>query len=501
MKHIKIIFTLSLVVLTASLSVFFVEGWATPIIDAENVRLANLAKFEVLPDLEPDDLFVSDGVLKEPENIDFSDSTINELFYFEGTGYIYTSEFKGYQSSVIYMIAIDMTGDISGFKVLVQGETPGYGAAILDEEYRAQFEGLALDTVIAGEIDDIAGLSGAPVTMGAFKASLKETIEYHQANYGGVVFETPEEREARLLLEAFPTAVRYEDITLTHEANDEIEIIYEVYDDGDSLLGYIYYVNTVGVSFTETTYIKFFVGFDLDKEITGFVLLDDNETTGKTPPMYLDDYGYSYIGEDINSDDYGIDEIAGSTMTDDLIQDVVREIATYHIDYVLFEGTVFVRPDDVEVTNENLLLAFPEGSTFTSVYQDYSYNELIGNVYEVFDAGNVLLGNVYYVEFDGRDNIIQLVLGIDVAGNTNLIEVLYAEESWSAASEYGTYDGLSGNFPDTTWLDFFEGTSVLNLILDPVDDVAGVSTTTRSLISAIDGVLQYHLFEVAGGAN
>ena len=153
------------------------------------------------------------------------------------------------------------------------------------------------------------------------------------------------------------------------------------------------------------------------------------------------------------------------------------------------------------MTDEDLLLAFPEGITFTSVYQEYSYNELIGNVYEVYDSGNILLGNVYYVEFDGRDNVIQLVLGIDVAGNTNLIEVLYAGESWSEASDYGTYDGLSGNFPDTAWLDFFEGTSVLNLILDPVDTIAGVSTTTGNMITAIDGVLQYHLFEIVGGAN
>ncbi len=500
MKHIKIIFILSLVVLTASLSVFFVEGWATPIIDAENVRLANLAKFEVLPDLEPDDLFVTGDVLKEPENINFSDSTITELFYFEGIGYIYTSEFSGYQSIIVYMIAIDMSGSISGFKVLEQGETPGYGNAISDEEYRLQFEGLELEAAISGDIDDVAGLSGAPVTMGAFRASLKETIEYHQTNYGGVVFETPEERETRLLLEAFPTAVRYEDITLTHEANDEIEIIYEVYDDLDLLLGYIYYVDTVGVSFTETTYIKFFVGFDLNKEISGFALLDDNETTGKTNDMYLDEYGSAYVGNTID-DDYGIDSIAGSTMTDNLIQEVIREIADYHINYVLFEGSVFVRPDDVSVTDEDLLLAFPEGITFTSVYQEYSYNELIGNVYEVYDSGNILLGNVYYVEFDGRDNVIQLVLGIDVAGNTNLIEVLYAGESWSEASDYGTYDGLSGNFPDTAWLDFFEGTSVLNLILDPVDTIAGVSTTTGNMITAIDGVLQYHLFEIVGGAN
>lgn len=500
MKHIRIVLILSIVVLIASLSVFFVEGWSTPLIDAENIRLANLAKFEVLPDLTSDDLYVSDGVLLDPVDMDYSSSTIKELFYFEGVGYIYTSEFNGYQSTVVYMIGIDMSGNISGFKVLEQGETPGYGNTIADEAYRLQFEGLALEDAISGNIDDVAGLSGAPVTMGAFRVSLKETIEYHQANYGGVVFETAEEREARLLLEAFSTAVRYEDVTTTYEANEDIEIIYEVYDSGDVLLGYVYYVNATGAGYTSPSTIEFFVGFNLDKEITGFALLNDTETTGKTTDMYLDGYGDAFIGDDMESDDYGVDAIAGSTDSNVRIHEIVKEISEYHVEFVLQEG-VFVRPENVVVANEDLLLAFPLGITFTSIYADFEYNELIGNVYEVLDGSSALIGYVYYVEFDGRDDVINLVLGIDLAANTNLIEVLYANESWQDADDFGNYDGTSGYFPDTVWLDFFEGVSVLDLILDPIDTVAGVSTTTARMLDAIKEVLQYHLFELVGGAN
>lgn len=500
MKHIKIIITLSLVVLISSLSVFFVEAWATPIIDAENVRLANLAKFEVLPALESDDLFVSDGVLKDPESGNFNNSTIKELFYFEGKGYIYTSEFSGYQSNVVYMIGIDMSGNISGFKVLEQGETPGYGNTIADEVYRLQFEGLSLDKAISGEIDDVAGLSGAPVTMGAFRVSLKETIEYHQTTYGGVVLETSEEREARLILSAFPTAVRYEDVTLMYDSNEDVKVINEVYDNSDTLLGYLYMVEAEGAGYTSPSLIEFFIGFNLDKEITGFALLSDTETAGKTTDMYLDGYGDAFIGDDMESDDYGIDDIGGSTDSNVRIHEVVKEISEYHVKKVLKEG-VFVRPMNVEVSNEDLLLAFPEGITFTSVYENYEYNEVVGNVYEAYDSSSLLLGYIYYVQFEGRDNDIQLVLGIDVNGMTNLIEVLASEESWDLAADFADYDGSNGIFPDTPWLDFFEGVSVLDLIIDPVDDVAGVSTTTGHVNNAIIEVLEYHLFEVVGGAN
>ena len=49
MKHIKIVLTLAVVVVIASVMVFYVEAWTTPIIDDYNFEQANLAKFEVLP--------------------------------------------------------------------------------------------------------------------------------------------------------------------------------------------------------------------------------------------------------------------------------------------------------------------------------------------------------------------------------------------------------------------------------------------------------------------
>ena len=485
MKHLKTILTLTSVVLVSVVLIFFVEGVTSEVIETENYRLANLAKLEVLPGLTVDD------ELEYDTSYDFSNSVISGLIYNSGIGYIYTVEFQGYSSIVEYMIGINMDGEISGFKVLTQGESPGYGDTITDEDYRTQFIGLAFESAVDGEIDDVAGLSGAPVTMGAFKVSLKEAIEYHQTTFGGVVLVTPEEREARLLLDAFPLAVRYEDVTADYEASDDISIIYEAYNTGDTLLGYIYYVEAEGAGYTSPSVISLLVGFNLDKEITGFALLDDTETTGKTADMYKDEYGIAFIGDDMEIDDYGIDAIGGSTDTNVRIHEIVKEIADYHIEFILEEGE-FVRPQNVVVTNENLLLAFPEGITFTSTYSSYSYDESIGNIYEVFDVSSDLLGYVYYSSIEGNNGDINYVIGIDIDGISNKIKVLYSEETWDGAETYN-YNGSAGYFPDTPWLDNFEGVDINDLIANPIDDIAGVSVTTGSMTEGIESIIDYHL--------
>ena len=112
MKHLKTILTLTAVVLISVVLIFFVEEVTSEVIETENFRLANLAKLEVLPGLTVDD------ELEYDTSYDFSNSAISGLIYNAGIGYIYTVEFQGYSSIVEYMIGINMSGEISGFKVL-----------------------------------------------------------------------------------------------------------------------------------------------------------------------------------------------------------------------------------------------------------------------------------------------------------------------------------------------------------------------------------------------
>ena len=256
MKHIKIIFTLTLVVLTASVMVFFVEALTTPIIEEYNIEQANAAKFEVLPGLVANDLKDLNPTLS-----DFSNTSIEELLIIEGKGYIYTAEFSGYQSKIRYILGIDLNGTLTGFKVLVQGETPGYGDTISDEEYRLQFEGLSTTDALNGDIDDVAGLSGAPVTMGAFRDSLKAVMEFHQSNYEGVVIETPEDRLERWRDEITVVDAIFSDVSADYTMDDTV-IKMEIANDGTDDVAVVYTVQFSG--FVTSGYIEYLISFYLD---------------------------------------------------------------------------------------------------------------------------------------------------------------------------------------------------------------------------------------------
>ena len=494
MKHLKIIVTLAIVVVVSIVLIFFVESKTSEVIDAENFRLANLAKFEVLPGLTVDDNIEFDSTYN------FSDSAISGLILNDGLGYIYTVQFQGYSSIVEYMIGIDSSGVISGFKVLTQGESPGYGDAITDEDYRTQFIGLAFEAAVAGEIDDVAGLSGAPVTMGAFKASLKEVIEYHQTTFGGVVLETPEEKLARWRDEITVVGAVFTDISGDYTMDDTV-VKMELANDGTNDVAVVYTVQFSG--FVTSGYVEYIISFDLDtNDIIGLRILHNDETGGIG--TIISDASFTPQFDDMLQADAlsgNIDEVAGGSapITYGAFKSSLEEVILFH--QAIYE--VAVRPDNVEVTNENLLLAFPEGITFTSIYTENVYNENIGNVYEVYDVSDALLGYVYFVEFTGynQTSAISFVIGIDVAGTTNLIEVLGSSETWADAESYSSYDGADGYFPNTPWLDDFEGVAIIDLILDPVDEIGGVSTTTGNMLETIEEVIQYHLFEVVGGGN
>jgi electron transport complex protein RnfG len=493
MKHLKIIITLTIVVLISVVLIFFVEEVTSEVIDKENFRLANLAKLEVLPGLTVDDDLDYDSTY------DFENSAISGIIYNAGIGYIYTVEFQGYSSIVEYMIGINMDGVISGFKVLTQGESPGYGDAITEEDYRIQFEGLAFEAAIAGEIDDVAGLSGAPITMGAFRASLKEAIEYHQSTFGGVVLETPEEK-----LERWRDEITVEDAIFTDVSEnyvmDETVVKMEVANDGSNDVAVVYTVQFSG--FVTSGYVEYLISFDLStNDIIGLRVLHNDESTGIG--TIISDESFTPQFDNMLQDDAlsgDIDEVAGGSAPI-TYNGFVESLETV----VLFHQEIYqnARPEDVEVGNDELLIAFSEGITFTSVYQLNTYNEYIGNVYEVYDGSSVLIGYVYHVQFFGfkLDSAVEFVIGIDVDGNTKNIEVIETEETWNDAQDYGDYDGINGYFPNTPWIDNFEGISIFDLILDPVDEVGGVSTTTGSMLEAIEEVIKYHLFDFVGGAN
>ncbi len=494
MKHIRIVVTLTIVVLTASLLVYFVEGFTTPIIDAYNFEQANLAKFEVLPAFESgDDAEIAEGY-------DYSGTTITELFIVKDKGYIYTAEFIGYVAEVpiIFLIGIDMEGNITGYKTLIHNETVGFGSGIGDESFYVQFIGKTVDELESGDIDAIAGTSDAPITTGALKDSLNKVMTFHKTEIQGQTLETKEEKIDRLALEIFTDATRFVDVTIDYLANDDITFIYEMYN-VDTYLGNVYLVNAEGANYEGTTFIEFLIGINLLDTFEGFRMIDDNETPGKADPFYLEGYADSYEGDPIEGA-YTIDDVAGSTETNVFLQDAVSATSIYHLEEYL--GLVLGRPDTVPAVPADLLLAYPTGVTFNSIYEDYEYSDYIYDLYEVLDSGGILIGYTYYGHIIGYGSIpILFTIGVDLSGVTQELVIIDPGETWDLAEEWSGYDGTSGYWPDTPWLDNFEGVTLASLLATPIDDVAGVSTTTGDMLEVLEGIAQYHDDYIDGGVE
>jgi len=482
----------------------------TSISDVVDFHKANIEGTHVETYLEmviryKNEITVDDAVITDVSDANdlISSSIIKVELASDGTtdvAVIYDVEFVGYNETdvVEYLISFDLiTNDILGFRVLYQNETPGYGSAIEEDSYYEQFVDMPQLDAFDGDIDDIAGTSGAPVTMGAFKNSLTEVVAFHQTVFQGMIVETDGERLDRLWTELFPEATTFTKVTRDYPANYDIEEFYEAYN-GATYLGNLYHVKAVGASYSEETYIEFFLGIAEDNTFTGLKMWDDNETPGKAAPFYLVEYGDTYTGDDIEAA-YTIDDVAGSTITNNALQAASLSIAQYHVE--VYEGRQFARPANVEALDAHLLEAFPTADSFNSVYLDYVYDENIYNLYEALDGTGTVIGYVYYGHSSGNNGTIEFTWGVDLTNTTMQLVITEDEETWALAEDYSNYNGSAGYFPDTPWLDNFEGASLTDLLTTQIDSIAGVTVTTAGMRDVLEKIAQYHIDESVGGAG
>lgn len=405
---------------------------------------------------------------------------------------IYTVEFIGFNASGTnsYLIAFDLdTNEVLGFSALSSDDTEGYGAAILDSANWSQFDGMSLKDAEDGNIDS---LSGATVTTSAWKQSLADVVLYHRIEFLG---ETPR-TVSSLQQMLFDNATRFEDVTALKPAGTLIHAIYDAYGVSDNFLGTVYHVRTIGASYSGITYIDLMIGIDASNTFTGMYLLDSTDTADRIEPFFADDYGDTLDGVAI-TDDYGIDAVAGSTISYNIIAAAIDETVLYH------QTKYFSRPDSVEVDNATLLEAYPGAASFESVYDDYDFNAVIGNIYAAKDGSDAIIGYVYYGTATGYSGSeIQFVWGVDTSGVAQQIFIINDTQSWDNAEEYADYDGSYGSFFNTSsWLDLFEGVTFQSILDAEVIDVSGVSTTTGGMKQSLEAIAQYHADQNVGGAN
>lgn len=468
MKHIKIVFTLTLVVLVASVLVFYVEGFTTPIIDDYNFEQANLAKFEVLPGVDASDNLDPDL------SLDFTGTSITELIIIPNKGYIYTAVFQGFQSQITYMIGIDLDGNITGYKALIQGDTPGLGAEIGADWYKDQFPGTSIDN-----ISDIDGLAGASITFGSSTGSLLKVIDFHKSIKSDGPVETPEEKLARWKVEISFTGAIITDVTDDYTLSSGVTQM-EMASDGTDDLGVVYTAEFVGFQST----IEYIVAVNFDGEITGFKILSQGDTPGLGGEIESDSFAAQFPGMTTSdAHDGSIDGLAGATITTGAFKASLNDVMKIH--QTEFEGVVTISFE--EKVEALIYEIFPSGKSYTDVTRSKLANHDITAIYDVYDVDSTYLGVVYFADIVGASfsetTYIQFLLGIDETDTVVGFRMIDDNETPSKTTDMYLED----------YQNSYIGDSADSALV--IDTVAGSTLTSDVLEDAANLITNYHMIE------
>lgn len=415
----------------------------------------------------------------------------------DGSVVVYETEFVGYNVSGLnsYIIAMDTTDNtVIGFETLYSDDSTDFGQErMLDSSNWTQFEGLTSENLTDYNLDGFAGVSA---TGSSLEDSLLNVAVYHRWEFEGIQELTPEQQFEAYKAELFPGATSFENVTAFKEKDLIIRAIFDAKDSNDNVIGTIYHVVSIGASYSNTTFVEFLVGIDPAGTFTGFYMVDDTETPGRADPFYADGYGDSVIGDDI-TDAIGLDGVNGSSITYNVLVTAMKQVATYHNEKYLS------RPDSVAVDTADLQAAFPSAAQFVSIYDDHTYSNAIGNVYEAQDGSGTTLGYVYFAYASGNGaNPIEYTWGVATDGTTQQLHIVTDGESWDLANEYADYNGSAGlNFTTTSWFNNFEGIAITSILTSPIDAVAGVTDSTSGMNASLETVAQYHQNENLGGGN
>lgn len=179
-----IIPTLTLVIIAIVTSVLLVVTN-----DATKDKIAQLqaesdrqARQEVLPAADDFD----DGQTINVDGTDYTYWTANN-----GSGYVFSTQFKGYGGPVVVMTGITADGQVAGVKITEQDETPGLGQKALDASFTDQYKkaapenGFEVTKQGATADNEIDALAGATITSRAVTNSVNQAITIFKTLTGG----------------------------------------------------------------------------------------------------------------------------------------------------------------------------------------------------------------------------------------------------------------------------------------------------------------------------
>jgi len=90
-------------------------------------------------------------------------------------GYAATGQGQGYAGPIEMLVGVDVNGEITGVKIIVQRETPGFFRLIVENEFVAQFVGLQYRDPLRLN-SDLDAVSGATVSAEGIATSIRQAV-------------------------------------------------------------------------------------------------------------------------------------------------------------------------------------------------------------------------------------------------------------------------------------------------------------------------------------
>lgn len=481
MKGLKIVSLLTFIMVLASVAIFFVEGVTSDVIKTREDKEIEEALSEYFPEYDAAAGYTSE--VSTTEDTDFGISGIEQVFVVKDPsgnllGYFYQVSFQGYASTIKYIFATDSVGQITGYKVTQQADTPGFGAQIADEENWEQFIGMLFSDAGAGNFD---GLAGASVTTGKWKSSLEVVYDYHKDTYG-----EPSADDILALKKAqlVPEGSTLTAVTLTDKMTDAGIMSVDIASVDGTDVAVVYIVEFAGYMDGHNEYM---ISYDIDTQaVLKYVHLESGDSEGYGKEVMQTAYWTHFEGKTADELYYAqIDAIAGTSgapiTTDALAASLTKVSVDFFNTYT--DTPRYLYDELLEIYKLEL---FPTATDFVDVTENKTVDFNVKGIYDAFD-GDTYLGTVYNTNAVGMNEegfvFMELMVGIDSTKAFTGVRLLASNK---AVSEDDT--------------DLFEAaafeSSVDGLDIEGVYELATVDTylnVSSSLSDALDKAVYYHL--------
>ena len=164
-KLVLVLFAISVV---TALLLGLVNMVTAPVIAANNQRVADEAKAEVLP--------TSGEYVEVTDQYTGGDPNVLGVYQAGEDGYVVEIQSSGFGGMVKMMVGVGADGTCTGVSIISHAETSGLGANATKEDFRAQFVGKA-NVAVTKDGGDIAALTGATITSRAVCDGVNAAIE------------------------------------------------------------------------------------------------------------------------------------------------------------------------------------------------------------------------------------------------------------------------------------------------------------------------------------